>query len=68
MNIQSKKKEEKVRDVDFTNPTINRIVHYTNLLNEKNDFFKDNGITDFSQIESCKEIKLTNSYNSEIFL
>ena len=68
MNIQNKKKEEKVRDVDFTNPTINRIVHYSNLLNEKSDFFKDNGITYFSQIESCKEIKLTSSYNSEIFL
>lgn len=68
MNIQNKKKEEKVRDFEFTNPTINRIVHYTNLLNETDDFLRDNGVTDFSQITSSKGIQIINSSNSEILL
>lgn len=68
MNIQSKKKEEKVRDIDLTNPTINRIVHYSNLLNDKTEFFKDNGVTDFSQIESAFGFQSIDQFNNEIFL
>ena len=68
MNIQNKKKEEKVRDIDFTNPAINRIVHYTNLLNDKSEFFQDNGVTDFLQIDSSNGFQIIDSFNNEIFL
>jgi len=68
MNIQNIKKEEKVRDIDFTNPTINRIVHYSNLFSEKSEFFKDNGVTDFLQIDSSNGFQIMDPFNNEIFL
>lgn len=68
MNIQNKKRDEKVRDIDFTNPSINRIIHYSNLLNEKSEFFKDNGVTDFSQINSAEGFQIIDSFSNEIFL
>jgi len=68
MNIQNKKRNENVRDIDFINPSINRIIHYSNLLNERSEFFKDNGVTDFSQINSAKGFQIVDSFNNEIFL
>lgn len=68
MNIQSKKREEKVRDIDFTNPAINRIIHYSNLLNDSSDFFRDNGVTDFSQINSANGFQIIDPLNNEVFL
>lgn len=68
MNIQNKKKEEKVRDMEFTNPTINRMIYYSNLLNEKSEFFKDNGVIDFSQIETAKGFQIIDPFNIEMFL
>lgn len=68
MNIKNKRKEEKIRNIDYTNQTINRIVHYSNLLNETDNFFKDNGVSDFSQINSSKGLQIINPTNSEILL
>lgn len=68
MNIQSKKREEKVRDIEFTNPTISRIICYSNLLNDKSDFFKDNGVTDFSQINSSIGLQTIDPLSNEVFL
>ncbi len=68
MNIQNKKREEKVRDIDFTNPAINRTIHYSNILNDRDNFFKDNGVTDFSQIESSNGFHSINKLSNEIFI
>lgn len=68
MSIHSKKVEEKVRDIDFTNPTINRIFNYSNILNDQSEFLKDNGVTDFSLIDSLNGIQIIDPFNSQTFL
>jgi len=62
------KLKEKVRDIDFTNPTINRLVQYSNLLSEQIDFIKDNGVKDFSLFNSSNKIQTINPFNNETFL
>lgn len=68
MNIHSRKAEEKVRDIDFTNPAINRIFNYSNILNDQCEFLKDNGVTDFSLIDSLDGIQIIDPFNSQNFL
>lgn len=68
MDIHDKRREEKVRDISFTNLSVNRIIHYTNILCEDDDFFKDNGISDFSIINNSNEIKFINASSNDIYL
>jgi len=68
MSFNNTKLKEKVRDIDFTNPTINRLVHYSNLLSEQIDFIKDNGVKDFSLFNSSNKIQTINPFNNETFL
>ena len=60
--------EEKVRDIDFTNPTINRLVYYANLLSEQCEFIKDNGVRDLALLNSSKEIQTIDPFHNQIFL
>lgn len=68
MNFSSINLKEKVRDVDFTNPTINRLAHYSNILEEKDGFIKDNAIRDFSLLNSSNKIQIIDPFDSQIFL
>lgn len=68
MNIQKRIKEEKVRNVDFTNQTINRFVCYSNILNGGCDFLKDNGINDFYLLNYIDDSDNTKLFDNESFL
>lgn len=68
MSLNTTKLKEKVRDIDFTNPTINRLVHYSNLLLEQSDFIKDNGVKDFSLFDSSNKTQTINPFINETFL
>lgn len=68
MNFHGTNLEEKVRDIDFTNPTINRMAHYTNILSEQCEIVKDNGVKDFSLFTSSDKIKAIDPFSNQIFL
>ncbi len=62
--IIQRKIEEKVRDVDYTNPSINRLTIYSNLLMEGNQTFRDNAVTDLAFIDCVNGIKNSKLSNS----
>ena len=55
--IIHRKIEEKVRDIDYKNTSINRLIIYSNLLIESNSSFRDNAVTDLAFIDSMSGIK-----------
>ncbi len=60
--------DEKIRDIDFTNPAINRLVHYSNILLEQIQYLKDNGVKDFSLINDTNKIHGITPFDKEPFL
>lgn len=58
----------KVRDMEFCNSTINRVDHYSNILSEQSKFITDNGIKDFSLINSSKKIQTISDCGNESFI
>ena len=68
MSFHITKLEEKVRDIDFTNPTINRLAHYSNILSEQVEFIKDNGVKDFSLLDSSSKIQEIDPFSNGNFL
>ena len=68
MDIHDRKKEEKVRDISFTNSSVNRIIHYANILCDDNGFFKDNEVSDFSIIDNSNKARFINTSNNDIYI
>lgn len=68
MSFHNTKLKEKVRDIDFTNQTINRLAHYSNILTEQLDFIKDNGVKDFSLFDSSNKTQAIDPFSNQTFL
>lgn len=68
MNIQKRVKEEKVRDVDFTNSSDNWLVCYSNILNSGCDFLKDNTINDFRLLNYIDDSGNAKLFDNKSFL
>lgn len=68
MYIHGKKLEEKVRDINFTSSSIERIIHYSNIYCDCQHYFKDNVISDLSIINSVNKTRFVDTSNNEIYL
>lgn len=68
MSIKRKIKEERIRYVDYTNRTINRLVSYSNILTEGYIYLKDNGVTEFSMIDYVNDSDKSKLIDKESFL
>lgn len=68
MGLYSTNIEERVRDVELTNPTINRLTHYFNILSEEIEFLQDNGIKDFFLLNSSNKIQMIKPFHNKTSL
>lgn len=68
MDIQRKVQEERIRNVDYTNQTINRLISYSNILTTGCSYLKDNGVTDFSLIDYINDSDKIRLIDEESFL
>lgn len=50
------------RSKEFCNSTVNRLTHYSNILAEQSEFINDNGIKDFSLVDSSKKVQMMRNY------
>ena len=68
MDIKSKRFEEKIRDIDFTNQSINRYVAYSNILTTGCEYLKDNGVTSFFLIDYINDTDSAKLIDKESFI
>ena len=63
MNIRKKIKEERIRYINFSNQTTNKLIVYSNILSEGCIYLKDNGINKLTQNNNTEKIKLIDKEN-----
>ena len=68
MDIKRTIKEEKVRNIDFTNQETNRLISYSNILTTGCKYLKDNGVTDFSLIDYINDTDKIKLIDEESFI